>query len=73
MHFIQVSYYGFLLEIKEILTAFFQFTIIPGLDHAIGSLNIEGRRFITQKLNGKYHDGKQFVLLVMISLSLFLY
>ena len=23
MHFIQVSYYGFLLEIKEILTAFF--------------------------------------------------
>lgn len=27
------------------------------LDSPVSNLNIEGRRFITQKLNGKYHDG----------------
>jgi len=32
-------------------------SVKPGLDGPISGLTIEGRRFITQKLNGKYHDG----------------
>ena len=60
VNYVEVSNSGLILEI-EFLTAFFSLTIIPGLDHPISSLNIEGRRFIAQRLNDKYYDGKQFV------------
>ena len=61
MNFIQVSNSGLLLEIEEFLTAVFNLLLFLGLDHPISSLNIEGRRFIAQRLNDKYHDGKQFI------------
>lgn len=61
----------FTLRIEKVLF-FFEFIIIPDLDSPVSNLSIEGRRFITQKLNGKFHDGEQvfFFVLAMISLCL---
>lgn len=50
----------FTLRIEKVLFInFFKFIIIPDLDSPVSNLSIEGRRFITQKLNGKFHDGEQ--------------
>ena len=64
-------YMGVLLETEEILSPYIEFVTIPGLDGPISDLKIEKRRFITQKLNGKYHDGKQILLLQCFHLVCF--
>lgn len=64
----------FTLRIEKVLFIFLKFIIIPDLDSPVSNLSIEGRRFITQKLNGKFHDGEQvvffFFVLAMIPLCL---
>lgn len=54
-----VGYPGLLLEIEDFLSPFLPFhLLILGLHDPISGLTTEGRRFITQKLNGRYHDGE---------------